>query len=91
MDPDALPVIVFFVCGTIITLASLVLNNARKIVEARHRSPEINNDEVNALRHEVAHLHDKMNDIQLQLEFNKGNQPAELSERVTSPEFTKLS
>lgn len=89
MDPESIVAVIFFGCATLITLTSLVIVNIRKAVEARHRAPQVNNDEVNALRHEVAHLHEKMNDVLLQLEYNKGLQPTEFSERITPPEFNK--
>jgi hypothetical protein len=89
VNPEALTAIVFFGCGTVITLAAITITNIRKAYEAKHRSGS-NSEEINALRHEVAHLHNKMNDVLLQLEFNKSNQPAELTERITPPEFNKL-
>ncbi len=89
MDGETLSIIVVFGCITIITLASLVVVNMRKAYEARQKGP-LNNDEVNALRHEVAHLNEKVNQLMLQVEFNREHEPASLSERVTPPEFNKL-
>ncbi|MFM9872546.1 MAG: hypothetical protein ACKVQS_03655 [Fimbriimonadaceae bacterium] len=89
MDSDAIVAVVFFSCASVVTLVSILVLNVRKAIEARHRSPQVNNDEVNALRHEVAHLHEKMNDILLQLEFNKTRQPSEISDRISPPEFNK--
>ena len=87
MDSEAIVAIVFMGlfagCGLIVFLATTL----RKIVEARHQSHG-NPEELNALRHEVAHLRSMMSDVMLQLEYQQKASPQEdLEERLTPPEF----
>lgn len=83
---DEIMGIVFFAGASLSAITWIIVGNARKIVEARHKN-SANPDEVNALRHEVAHLRNMMSDVMLQLEYQKQGKSDDLAERMTPPEF----
>lgn len=97
-DNDWIMGVVFFGGGTLVLMTWIILSQVRRIVEARHRggNPELaqwvdanarqTHAEIQALKSEVAHLKEVVNDLVLQSEFSRPS-TQDVSERLTPPEF----